>query len=356
MQKMSDDVAERKKKDIQLILNQLTAEGFRPRPPFEMVCDKLFKEIDSLEVLEIVQTKIYDKAVLDHQQNPAPGQPQIVELYARVCYLIVQDNKRIHPVTGDPGKLFFVTADEPPEEAIGGQFRRSLINRCFKDFAKPPLDRCEGLQLQNEVDRYNQQMKSKMLRLVDFFGQLFLHGVFAEETLHHCFKLLIEMHFQRIDGLSQPGSRPLQDSDFDQLESFCKLLTAVGPTFVDRPSAKHIMDGYFHDLSQIMAQPAIIPRMKIHIEQIIELRRCNWEKPAPGTAASDSDASFLSKEATEANWRGSWAQTDVIWKRPCNVCFRYHGLALGTCWHGASPICFALPHCAAASLLKAETG
>ena len=88
MQKMSDDVAERKKKNIQLILNQLTAENFLE------LCEKLYLEIDSIEALEIVQTKIYDKAVLDQLQNPAPGQPTFVELYARVCLLIVQDNQR----------------------------------------------------------------------------------------------------------------------------------------------------------------------------------------------------------------------------------------------------------------------
>lgn len=42
MQKMSDDVAERKKKNIRLILNQLTAEKF------EELCDELFKALDSL--------------------------------------------------------------------------------------------------------------------------------------------------------------------------------------------------------------------------------------------------------------------------------------------------------------------
>jgi myo-inositol-1-phosphate synthase len=68
MQKMSDDVAESNERNIQLLLNQLTAEIF------VNLSDKLFKEIDSVEVLEIVQTTIYDKAVLDQQQNPAPGQ------------------------------------------------------------------------------------------------------------------------------------------------------------------------------------------------------------------------------------------------------------------------------------------
>ena len=135
---MSDDVAEREKKNIQLNLNQLTAENC------EKLCDELFKEIDSLEVLEIVQTKIYDKAVLDQQQNPAPGQPAFVELYARVCCIIVQEIQRIHPVTCDPGKLFFVTTDQQPEEAKDGQFHRSLLNRCQEEFERAPHDRCEG--------------------------------------------------------------------------------------------------------------------------------------------------------------------------------------------------------------------
>jgi hypothetical protein len=86
MQKMSDDVAESKEKNIQLILNQLTAENF------VNLCDELFNE-----VLEIVQTTTYDKAVLDQQQNPAPGQPTLVELYAGVCHLIVQDNQPVNP-------------------------------------------------------------------------------------------------------------------------------------------------------------------------------------------------------------------------------------------------------------------
>jgi hypothetical protein len=272
MQKMSADGVEKKKKNIQLILNQLTSENF------EKLCEKLYKEIDSVEVLEIVQTKIYDKAVLDQQQNPAPGQPTFVELYARVCLIIVQDNQRSNPATGEPGKLFF-HPDQPSEEAKGGQFRRSLLNRCQEEFERPSHGRSEGWQQLSEVDRYNQQMKEKRRTLgnVDFVGQLFLHGLLAEKTLHHCFKLLLEKHYQIFDFFNQPGSPQPQDSDFDQLESFCKLLTTVGRT-VDRPQAKQFMDSYFSYLQQIMGQPTIIPRMKFHIEQIVELRRCGWDQ------------------------------------------------------------------------------
>ena len=156
MQKMSDDVAERKKKNIQLILNQLTAENF------VNLCDELFKEIDSVEVLDIVQTAIYDKAVLDQQQNPAPGQPTLVELYATVCYLIVQDNRPVNPSTNAPGKLFFNSDPQlPPEQAKGGQFRRSLLNRCQQEFERPSQGKCEGWAGLSEEDRAIQQIKEK---------------------------------------------------------------------------------------------------------------------------------------------------------------------------------------------------
>jgi hypothetical protein len=271
MQKMTDDV-EKKKKSIQLILNQLTAENFAK------LCEKLYKEIDSVEALEIVQTKIYDKAVLDQQQNPAPGQPTFVELYAKVCHIIVQDNQQTNPTTGAPGKLFFNPDQLPPEQAKGGQFRRSLLNRCQQEFERPSQGKCEGWQQLSEEDRFIQQMKEKRRTLgnVDFVGQLFLHGLLAEKTLHHCFKLLLENHYEKFDAFNKKGAPPPQDSDFDQLESFCKLLTTVGRT-VDRPQAKQFMDGYFSYLQQIMGQPTIIPRMKFHIEQIIELRRCGWD-------------------------------------------------------------------------------
>ena len=193
MQKMSDDVAERKKKNIQLILNQLgsslTAEIF------VNLCDELFKEIDSVEVLEIVQTTIYDKAVLDQQQNPAPGQPTLVELYARVCHLIVQDNQPVNPSTNAPGKLFFNSDPQlPPEHAKGGQFRRSLLNRCQQEFERPSQGKCEGWAGLSEEDRVIQQMKEKRRTLanVDFVGQLFLHGLLAEKTLHLCFDILLD--------------------------------------------------------------------------------------------------------------------------------------------------------------------
>jgi hypothetical protein len=247
-----------------------------------------------------VKTKIYDNAALDQQQDPAPGQPAFVELYARVCCIIVQENQRFHPVTGDPGKLFFMTADQQPEEEKDGQFHRSLLNRCQQEFERAPHDICEGLQLQGEVDRYNQDVKQKRRALgnADFVGQVFLYGLLAEKNLHHCFKLLLEKHYERFDGLSQPGGRRLRDCDFVQLESFGKLLTAVGGT-VDRPLAKHMMDGYFHDLSQIMARPTIIPRMKFYIERIIELRNCNWDHASvPGIA--DCDATFGSSDITSS--------------------------------------------------------
>lgn len=270
-QKMSDDVVEKKKKNIQLILNQLTSENF------QKLCEKLYKEIDCVETLEIVQTKIYDKAVLDQQQNPAPGQPTFVELYARLCQILVQDNQPINPATGEPGKLFF-HPDQPSVEAKGGQFRRSLLNRCQEEFERPSQGRSEDWQQLSEDDRYIKQMKEKRRALgnVDFVGQLFLHGLLAEKTLHHCFKLLLEKHYVIFENFSSAGSPPPQDSDFDQLESFCKLLTTVGRT-IERPQAKQFMDSYFGHLQQIMGQPTIIPRMKFHIEQIIELRRCNWD-------------------------------------------------------------------------------
>jgi hypothetical protein len=272
MQKMTDGM-EKKKKKIQLILNQLTAENFNK------LCEKLYQEIDSIEALEIVQTKIYDKAVLDQQQNPAPGQPTFVELYAKVCHIIVQDNQPVNPSTNAPGKLFFNSDPQlPPEQAKGGQFRRSLLNRCQQEFERPSQGKCEGWAGLSEEDRFIQQMKEKRRTLgnVDFVGQLFLHGLLAEKTLHHCFKLLLENHYAKFDQFTKKGSPPPQDSDFDQLESFCKLLTTVGRT-VDRPQAKQFMDGYFSYLTQIMGQPTIIPRMKFHIEQIIELRRCGWD-------------------------------------------------------------------------------
>jgi hypothetical protein len=271
MQKMTDD-SERKKKSIQLILNQLTSENF------VKLCEKLYTHIDSVEALEIVQTKIYDKAVLDQQQNPAPGQSTFVELYAKVCHIIVQDNQPINPTTGAPGKLFFNPEQLPPEQAKGGQFRRSLLNRCQQEFERPSQGKCAEWQQLSEEDRFIHQTKEKrrMLGNVDFVGQLFLHGLLAEKTLHHCFKLLLENHYAKFDSFSKKGAPPPQDSDFDQLESFCKLLTTVGRT-VDRPQAKQFMDSYFSYLQQIMGQPTIIPRMKFHIEQIIELRRCGWD-------------------------------------------------------------------------------
>jgi hypothetical protein len=242
------------------------------------LCDKLYREIDSVEALEIVQTKIYDKAVLDQQQNPAPGQPTFVELYARLCQIIDQDNKPVNSSTLAPGRLFFNPDNQPPELAKGGQFRRSLLNRCQQEFERPPQEKCEGWGQLSDEERFIQQTKEKRRTLgnVDFVGQLFLHGLLAEKTLHHCFKLLLENHYRRFEPLNVKGSPPAQDSDFDQLESFCKLLTVVGRT-VDRPQAKQFMDSYFSHLQQIMVQSTIIPRMKFHIEQIVELRRCSWD-------------------------------------------------------------------------------
>jgi translation initiation factor 4G len=294
MQKMTDDI-EKKKKSIQLILNQLTAENF------VKLCEKLYTHIDSIEALEIVQTKIYDKAVLDQQQNPAPGQPTFVELYARVCHIIVQDNQHTNPSTGAPGKLFFNPDQLPPEQAKGGQFRRSLLNRCQQEFERPSQGKCEGWQQLSEEERFIQQMKEKRRTLgnVDFVGQLFLHGLLAEKTLHHCFKLLLENHYEKFDAFSKKGAPPPQDSDFDQLESFCKLLTTVGRT-VDRPQAKQFMDGYFSYLQQIMGQPTIIPRMKFHIEQIIELRRCGWDMASMRQERSMPSASGKSQKGPVA--------------------------------------------------------
>ena len=297
MSKMTDE-GEKKKKNIQLILNQLTAENF------QKLCDKLYREMDSVEALEIVQTKIYDKAVLDQQQNPAPGQPTFVELYARLCHIIVQDNQAVNPTTGAPGRLCFNPDQLPPEQAAkGGQFRRSLLNRCQQEFERPPQEKCDGWQQMSDEDRFIMQTKEKRRTLgnVDFVGQLFLHGLLAEKTLHHCFKLLLENHCRRFEGIK--GSAPPQDSDFDQLESLCKLLTVVGRT-VDRPQAKLYMDEYFNVLQDIMAQAFIIPRMKFHIEQIVELRRCGWDlagmhRSAPYPESANTEELVAKKKRLE---------------------------------------------------------
>jgi hypothetical protein len=119
-----------------------------------------------------------------------------------------------------------------------------LLSSCQQEFERPSLGKCEGWAGLSEEDRVIQQTKEKRGTIgnVDFAGQLFPHGLLAQTTLYLCFDILLENHNARFDQFTEKEwDTPPRDSDFDQLESFCKLLITVGRT-VDRPQAKQFMD------------------------------------------------------------------------------------------------------------------
>jgi len=122
------------------------------------------------------------------------------------------------------------------------------------------LKRKEKLDL---LDDKLSKAKKRSLGNIKFIGELFKLGMLTEGIMHDCINRLLK-----------------QETDEENLECLCKLLTTIGKD-IDKPQAAKLMKEHFEKLDKIIGRtriPAanISYKIRFLILDVIELRKNNW--------------------------------------------------------------------------------
>ena len=143
------------------------------------------------------------------------------------------------------------------------RFRSELLKNCQKTFNTCNSEQYkQGLRALNDDEELT-KAKHRSIGNVRFIGELFqldmlTEGIMMNDCIEHLLKL---------------------ESDEDNLERLCHLLTVIGKK-LDKPdrNAATKMNGYFEHMARIARNKelAIRPRVRFMLLDVIELRKNAW--------------------------------------------------------------------------------
>jgi len=117
----------------------------------------------------------------------------------------------------------------------------------------PPPTPTTGLD--EEEIRNRQQDRNN--GVPQFLGALFLHGLISEKIIHYCLKTL------------------LTNIEIDLLK-FAALMTLIGHS-IDHPKAKVLMDVYFVRIEGLSQNKTLPMRIRFKLIDLLDLRRNHWQ-------------------------------------------------------------------------------
>lgn len=202
-------------------------------------------DIDNFAKLESFVELIFEKAIIE---------PGLSEDCANFCHILVDQISNVP--TSSVGKTV--------------SFRKRLIAKCQAEFKKGTHD-----DKQLATDKSNTKLidngtingtgmlndRQRMLGIIRFICELHKLQIITENIMHHC-----------INDFLKTGK---QESLENQIECLCALLTTVGK-LLDHQMAKPKIDVYFNQMKKIVKTENISPRIKLDLQNVIDLRDCNW--------------------------------------------------------------------------------
>lgn len=252
---LTEEAIIRKSKSL---LNKMTAENF------DVISDQLLEISNQSEnettglALRIVVNQTFEKATDEAHWSA---------VYAKFCLKLVE---KVSPEVQQEGLL--TKAGEPMR---GFQLvRHYLLNKCQNEFEKgwkvklPTNEDGTVVEVEMMSDEYYKIVAAKRrgLGLVRFIGELYILKLLTSKIINACFFRL----------LNDPEDETPSE---EEIESACKLMTTVGPTFEEELKKKH------GDLKQIMERFSTISkdkslssRFRFMIFDVIDMYKSGWTK------------------------------------------------------------------------------
>merc|ERR1712226_1808534 len=246
------------KRQTRSILNKLTPQNFS-------VLSKQMAgmDIDSDDLLIEVIDIIFEKACLE---------PNRAEAYANMCrtVLTIRGANIIH----QQNQIQAECEESQVEDPVVKNFRRYLLTRCQnefqngKDYDKEFEVKLEAINTSEDAENVKKEklralelehkkLKKKYFGNIRFVGELFKLDFITEKIMHSCIEILFKT------------------KDEDSLECLCQFLTTIGRK-MDHDAGKNLMDHYFKQIKQIVADKQASPRIRSMLSVLVELRDDKW--------------------------------------------------------------------------------
>jgi translation initiation factor 4G len=219
------------------ILNKLTVEKFQ-----KLSEEFLNVGFTSVPLLEGAIDIIVDKAQMEHHFGA---------MYANLCLMLAKN-----PLA------------ELGEADKGKQFKKSLLERCQKEFEK---DQKEILEKLNEIEDKEERdaqilvVRKRYLGHMKFVGQLFRVQLLSDKIMHICVKELF--------GDSE-------EPDEEKIQCLCTLLTTIGgqleSSAVNKPEKEKAMKKYLKDIKSLSTNQKISSRIRFMCKDLLEMRENGW--------------------------------------------------------------------------------
>ncbi|XP_017890862.1 eukaryotic translation initiation factor 4 gamma 3-like isoform X3 [Ceratina calcarata] len=235
-------------KKVRSVLNKLTPQKFNT-----LIDQVRALNIDTRERLQGVINLVFEKAV---------DEPSFSVAYALMCKELAMMQV--------PGN------DQNVEKESSFSFKKLIITRCQKEFEKNPVNEVARTRKLKEIEECTDPEKKKDLQIqleeeerktriksvgnIRFIGELFRQGMLTTNIMHRCMTDL------------------LNQSDEDNLECLCKLLTTVGRDLEAKAGPQDMQD-YFNKMQDIVArrnQGKISSRIRFMLQDVIDLRANKW--------------------------------------------------------------------------------
>ncbi|XP_062264133.1 eukaryotic translation initiation factor 4 gamma 3-like [Platichthys flesus] len=244
-------------KKVRRILNELTPEKF----------NHLMKQVTNLTI----DTEERLKGVVDQVFEKAINEPILSVAYGKMCSCLATLKV---PITSQPGCTV--------------SFIKLLIGRCKKNFENDKSDDvvirmkqkkldsaasvsdCHRLLL--ELQELKDIIRRRSMGNIKFVSELFKLKMLTAPDMLDCVDKLLNNH------------------DIESLECLCSLLSTIGKDF-DLEEAKPWMDQYFNLMENIVREGRTCTRIRVMLQDIIDLRLHNWVSGKPSQVPNTIDIS-----------------------------------------------------------------
>lgn len=296
-------------REVKGMLNKLTLDKF------DVISDKIIElGIMRKSIMPGTIDIIFDKAV---------EEPKYASMYARLVLKIVMHE------TEEKQKAVLSEG-----EKVESEFRRFLISKCQVEYEKKKawsISRLAQLQAESaegseaaavaavdlspeeqarraeaaakkaageltEEDYELIKTKRRVLGNMRFIGELFNVGLITERIMHAVIQELL---------------RDVVSPEEEEVESFCRLITTVGPK-LDTPAAAKQIESYLARMHQLTANMSLSTRVRFMVLDVLDLRRARWagkDKEMPKTLA-DFQRELAEKQAAASARKASSGSRD----------------------------------------------
>ncbi|XP_065890212.1 eukaryotic translation initiation factor 4 gamma 3-like isoform X2 [Dysidea avara] len=226
------------------ILNKLTPQKFET-----LANQALQLPIDTEERLKGCIDRLFSKAL---------EEPNFSVAYVQLCRVLSKVSVEVG--TGSEAKkktfhsILLAKCQQEFEKDKESDDALNELRKKAEEAATPE----EKKQLEEELEETEYQVRHKYLGNIKFIGELFKIKMLSEGIMHECIRRLLQ-----------------HTSDEEALECFSKLMFTIGKD-LDHKRGHHLIQQYMDRVDLIIKAGKISSRIKFFLQDVVELRNCNW--------------------------------------------------------------------------------